>query len=114
MIIQREGLVNKNTWESSQLSSTSNKQQIVTYTINNSTDTNDPIVIPIPDSSSVDNLDDPLIGDGIENLVFLGVFMVINCLILAIGMLNGQIAYALIGTSLMTVFFMVLFFFVLS
>lgn len=44
LIIQREGLVNKNPWESSKLSSTSNKQQIVTYTINNSTDTNDPII----------------------------------------------------------------------
>lgn len=114
MITQRKILLNPNSWESSQLNATSNKQHIVTYTINNSVNTNEPIIVPIPDSSSVDDFDDPLISDGIKNLVFLGVLMVINCLILAIGMLNRQLAYALIGTSLVTAFLLVLFFFILS
>ncbi len=68
-----------------------------------------------PEPPSVqDEPDDDLIAYGVDRLVYVGVFLLINGIILVIGMLSGRIAHALIGASLLTAAFFVLFFVIIG
>ena len=57
-----------------------------------------------------DESEEDLISPGFKKLMYLGIFILIHGIILVIGMLSKQIARALIGTSLLTIVFFVLFF----
>ena len=64
-----------------------------------------------PETPSVDDeSEEDLISPGFKKLIYLGIFILINGIILVIGMLSKRIARALIGASLLTVVFFILFF----
>ena len=88
---------------------------IPSYLIDNATnlDLDDTMLFPEPPSVQ-DEPDDDLIAYGVDRLVYVGVFLLINGIILVIGMLSGRIAHALIGASLLTAAFFVLFFVIIG
>ncbi|MGB5637136.1 MAG: hypothetical protein WBM44_18930 [Waterburya sp.] len=105
-ITQKQFLANSIPLPSSQPSWNSS---IPSLMIDNSDNLDDSILFSEP-SSVEDEPDDDLIARGLERLDYIGLFLLINALILVIGMLSKQIARALIGASLLTIIFFVLFF----
>ena len=79
---------------------------------NNSDNLDDSILLP-ENSSVVEESDEDLVSPGVRKLMYLGVFILFTGIILIIGMLSKQIARALIGASLLTVIFFILFFVVI-
>ena len=77
--------------------------------IDNSNNLDDSILSP-ETPSVADESDEDLISPGFKRLMYLGVFILIIGIILVIGMLSKQVARALIGASLLTIVFLVLFF----
>ena len=77
--------------------------------IDNSDNLDDSILSP-ETPSLADESDEDLISPGFKKLMYLGVFILFTGIILVIGMLSKQIARALIGASLLTIVFFVLFF----
>ncbi len=70
-------------------------------------------ILPPEIPSVEDESDQDLISPGFRKLMYLGVFILFIGIIIAIGMLSKQIARALIGASLLTIVFLVLFFVIL-
>lgn len=105
-ITQKQFLANSIPLPSSQPSWNSS---IPSLMADNSDNLDDSFLFPEP-SSVEDEADDDLIDRGLERLDYIGLFLLINALILVIGMLSKQIARALIGASLLTIIFFVLFF----
>ncbi len=67
--------------------------------------------ILLPETPSVaDESDEDLVPPEFTRIIYLGVFLLITTIILLIGMISKQIARALIGASLLTIVFFVLFF----
>ena len=78
--------------------------------IDNSDNFDDSILSPEIPSVGDESDEEDLISPGFRRLMYLGVFILFTGIILVIGMLSKQIARALIGASLLTIVFFVLFF----
>ncbi len=70
----------------------------------------DDSILSLETPSVDDESEEDLISPGFKKLIYLGIFILINGIILVIGMLSKRIARALIGASLLTVVFFILFF----
>ena len=81
--------------------------------IDNSDKFDDSILSPKTPSVADESDEEDLISPGFKRLMYLGVFILITGIILVIGMLSKQIARALIGASLLTVVFFILFFLII-
>ena len=77
--------------------------------IDNSDNFDDSILPPEIPSGENESAQD-LISPGFKKMMYLGVFILFIGIIIAIGMLSKEIARALIGASLLTIVFLVLFF----
>ena len=105
-ITQKQFLANSIPLSSGQPSLNSS---ILSPMIDNSDNLDDSILSP-ETPSVADESDEDLISPGFKKLMYLGVFILFTGIILVIGMLSKQIARALIGASLLTIVFFVLFF----
>ncbi len=81
--------------------------------IDNSDNLDDSVLSPETPSVADESDEEDLISPGFKRLMYLGVFILITGIILVIGMLSKQIARALIGASLLTVVFFILFFLII-
>ena len=86
---------------------------IPSYMIDNSNNLDDSVLSPETPSVADESDEEDLISPGFKRLMYLGVFILITGIILVIGMLSKQIARALIGASLLTVVFFILFFLII-
>ena len=93
-------------WSSSQPGLNSS---VLSNSIDNSDNLDDSILLP-ETPSVADESDEDLVPFGFTRIIYLGVFLLITTILLLIGIISKQIARALIGASLLTIVFFVLFF----
>ena len=105
-LTQKQFLASTIPWPSDQPSLNSS---VLSNRIDNSDNLDDSILLPEAPSVA-DESDEDLAPTGFKRLIYLGVFLLMTTIILVIGMLSKQIARALIGASLLTIIFFVLFF----